>query len=409
MCFTVDQIEQACGLLLLNEFNTFVYCCKKCQCDFDSGPNLEVHILSAHQDDKSHIENVFVNDDIFMDDFDRNSEDSSELQVEKCAEMDAVSFVLGLIDIKTEELKSMNKFDEKCEQPRQDTSVEEKPNEEKVEKRKRGREGRQKREEKDEEEQEEEEEEQNPTDEDFVLDNFSSESSSESDDSYGPPFFIGPPQPIKKRAYNRTIDPNGKVWYCDMCPNVRFKCKANLQLHMKRHIENRLRKPCPICKKKPKNYERHMQMNHTVSHPYKCDYDNCNKAFKSNTNLHIHQRLHTGETPFLCPRCGKAFTSLNSQQRHHKRVHSDKLPHPCKECGRTFICPSQLQDHIHSFHSGARPHVCETCGKSYATKKYLRTHKQFHGEKRWQCRHCDKKFYTNETRRFHEKTIHNVV
>lgn len=58
MCFTVDQIDRACGLLLLTESNTFVYCCKQCQCEFESGSNLEVHILTEHED-----ESVFVVDD----------------------------------------------------------------------------------------------------------------------------------------------------------------------------------------------------------------------------------------------------------------------------------------------------------------------------------------------------------
>lgn len=66
MCFTVDQIERTCGFLLLNELNEFVYYCKMCQCEFDVCPDLEVHILSEHQDNK---EAVLVNESIFMDDF----------------------------------------------------------------------------------------------------------------------------------------------------------------------------------------------------------------------------------------------------------------------------------------------------------------------------------------------------
>lgn len=64
MCVT---IEKACGFLFLNEFGTFVYCCKECHTEYDTGPNLEVHVLSVHQDTKRHIESVFVNDGIVLD------------------------------------------------------------------------------------------------------------------------------------------------------------------------------------------------------------------------------------------------------------------------------------------------------------------------------------------------------
>ncbi|XP_055303245.1 uncharacterized protein LOC129568929 [Sitodiplosis mosellana] len=63
MCLTYDQIEQACGFLVRGEFNTFLYCCKVCRVEFESGPHLESHILSEHDDDKSGI----LTNDGFMD------------------------------------------------------------------------------------------------------------------------------------------------------------------------------------------------------------------------------------------------------------------------------------------------------------------------------------------------------
>lgn len=59
MCITYDQIDEACGFLLLRELNTFVYCCKVCRGEFETGTYLESHILSEHEDDKS---GVCVND-----------------------------------------------------------------------------------------------------------------------------------------------------------------------------------------------------------------------------------------------------------------------------------------------------------------------------------------------------------
>ena len=64
MCLTIDQIGQACGFLLLNEFSVFTYCCKRCTSEFGLGADLESHILREHSDDHKHEENIFVNDGV---------------------------------------------------------------------------------------------------------------------------------------------------------------------------------------------------------------------------------------------------------------------------------------------------------------------------------------------------------
>jgi len=34
---------------------------------------------------------------------------------------------------------------------------------------------------------------------------------------------------------------------------------------------------------------------------FPCDYEGCNKEFKQLTHLRIHQRMHTGEKPYVRP------------------------------------------------------------------------------------------------------------
>ncbi|CAL8101941.1 unnamed protein product [Orchesella dallaii] len=222
----------------------------------------------------------------------------------------------------------------------------------------------------------------------------------------------GPPKPPRKRPARREkiYDESGNLIPTPKEPKPPRKKKQ----------------PKPLSDK-PKRIRRNL----VVRKPWGVPQDpqicsHCGKTCKNAFLLEAHIRLHTGERPYKCTKCDRAFPYGANLNRHMKSVHNTaKLEgadpsHICEECGKGFYSQGALYSHRRKNHLGLPPRYkhqdipvdCEICGKKFNSQHSLSNHKLRHREKKYECSVCGKPFvYPSDaiqhTKRHNPKVRHN--
>ncbi|KAK1797471.1 hypothetical protein P4O66_008320 [Electrophorus voltai] len=181
----------------------------------------------------------------------------------------------------------------------------------------------------------------------------------------------------------------------------------------KRRPEGKGRKnfPCQLCEKAFNSVEKLKvhSYSHTGERPYRCTHTDCTKAFVSKYKLLRHMATHSPEKSHKCSYCEKMFHRKDHLKNHLHTHDPNKEAFSCTECGKTYNTKLGFRRHqaLHAAHRGDL--TCQVCLQPFASTPLLLEHLRGHAgksasgtkEKRHQCEHCERRFYTRKDVRRH--------
>ncbi|KAL2094348.1 hypothetical protein ACEWY4_009067 [Coilia grayii] len=226
---------------------------------------------------------------------------------------------------------------------------------------------------------------------------------------------------LRRHAGGRHAGDHKRVYQCSLCNKV-FQNSSNLNRHIRSHGDKLFK--CDECEKmfsRKESLKQHISYKHSKNEPdveyrYKCA--TCEKFFRVENALKFHN-CRTDDKTFQCEICSRFF-STNSNLSKHKKKHGEKL-YACEVCSKMFYRKDVMQDHQRRHVIGPKsmrreemeasgeegtkyrkePSACPICGKVFSCRSNMNKHLLTHGDKKYTCEICGRKFFRVDVLRDH--------
>lgn len=154
-------------------------------------------------------------------------------------------------------------------------------------------------------------------------------------------------------SVEKKTDDSKELLECDIC-GFTPKESGTYYIHYHKYFRHRI----PL----PKGWQ-----------AFKCDL--CQKEFFTKFQLREHKLIHFEDNPFVCELCGSGFRSRTCLNSHVFHKHSSVRKHKCPECPKTFKTATQVKVH-QRVHSGEKPFLCptENCMYRSTTRGNMKLH-----------------------------------
>nr|XP_029711583.1 PR domain zinc finger protein 5-like [Aedes albopictus] len=237
-------------------------------------------------------------------------------------------------------------------------------------------------------------------------------------------------KPLNPNVYDEVEAVGFKCCGCSYIFNTSEELKTHsTEVHADKKLsiqELKHNKQCDICYKVMANnvyvriHQQKDKLNYRSSDPKRCCTpinpvklkdtkkhvcDQCGVAFRYPGGLKDHERTHTGETMFQCPKCTKTYTNRNTYRKHvaSHEVPADKCPH----CPATFVASAGLRCHLFT-HTDEKTQECPICKKQFKRPEEVKRHLTYthHKQKPFTCFFCPKQYPRKHRRKQHMLQAH---
>uniref|UniRef100_A0A8D0ED75 PR domain zinc finger protein 15 n=1 Tax=Salvator merianae TaxID=96440 RepID=A0A8D0ED75_SALMN len=224
-----------------------------------------------------------------------------------------------------------------------------------------------------------------------------------------------------RRKLIKQLGEHKRVYQCNICSKM-FQNSSNLSRHIRSHGDKLFK--CEECAKlfsRKESLKQHVSYKHSrneVDNEYRYKCATCEKAFRIESALEFHN-CRTDDKTFQCEMCFRFF-STNSNLSKHKKKHGDKK-FACEICNKLFYRKDVMLDHQRRHLEGVRrvkredlehssenmvrykkePSGCPVCGKIFSCRSNMNKHLLTHGDKKYTCEICGRKFFRVDVLRDH--------